>query len=90
MGKNEAGHIINQDKVKVDINNSGIDRGNKLSSESSDISNNNITISFEKNKNKKSKAKKKQEEVFNLTDKGGYELVLGSNSVPANNEVYPY
>jgi phage replisome organizer, putative, N-terminal region len=74
VGQNESSHIVNQDKRKVEINDSGINKGNNLNTEiSEDISKNNITIPFEKKKNNKSEAKKKQEEVVNLTEEEGEE-----------------
>ena len=67
--ENEFNDIINQDKRKLEITNSEINRENNLSTEmSDDISQNNVTILLEEKKNKKSLAKKKEEEVANLTE----------------------
>ena len=67
--ENEFDDIINQDKRKLEITNSEINRENNLSTEiSGNISQNNITILLEEKKNKKSLAKKKEEELVNLTE----------------------
>ena len=67
--EDEFDDIINQDKRKLEITNSEINRENNLSTEiSGNISQNNITILLEEKKNKKSLAKKKEEELVNLTE----------------------
>lgn len=69
MDKNGANTIINEDKIELGINASGIKKEYNMNGEISDnINENSITIPFQTKKNKKVTTKKKKEYVINVSD----------------------
>jgi phage replisome organizer, putative, N-terminal region len=69
VDKNAANTIINEDKIELEINASGIKKEYNINGEISDnINQNSITIPFQTKKNKKVTTKKKKEYVINVSD----------------------